>query len=57
MANMPVISDGKRTQTELNIISKKKSILFDVNYLQGVARDEARQLIEHWKINFIPSVS
>lgn len=56
MANMPVVSDEKRIQSELNIISKKKSISFNVNYLQGVARDEARQLIEHWKINFIPSV-
>lgn len=50
MANMPSIRDVKRTQSELNIISKKKEIKFLVNYLQSVARDEARQFIERAKI-------
>jgi len=43
--NMPIISDEKRTQTELLAIAQKKVIEFKVSYLQHVARDIARQHI------------
>lgn len=45
LANMPAIRDEKRTQRELGILAMKKTIEFDVNYLQTTARAVARQLI------------
>jgi hypothetical protein len=53
LANMPVIDDQKHIQTEFKIISQRKRISFDVNYLQSASRDIARQLIEHVKVNYM----
>jgi hypothetical protein len=51
-ASSPAIYDEKQTQTEMKIISQYKTIVFDVNYLQTVARDIARQFILHAKVQF-----
>lgn len=50
--NMPVPKDEKRPQSELNVIAQKKTIEFDVNYLQNRTLNIARQLI----LSAIPSV-
>jgi hypothetical protein len=52
LANSPHIRDEKHTQTEMKIISQRKSIEFEVNYLQSVARDIARQFILHARVQF-----
>jgi len=51
-ANSPAIYDEKTTQTEMKIIAQHKTIEFDVNYLQNVARDIARQFILHARVQF-----
>jgi len=51
-ANSPAIQDEKDTQTEMKIIAQYKTIVFDVNYLQTVVRDIARQFILHAKVQF-----
>jgi hypothetical protein len=51
-ANSPAIYDEKLTQTEMKIVSQYKTIEFDVNYLQTVVRDIARQFILHAKVQF-----
>lgn len=43
--NMPVIRDDKRGQSELNALSIKKFIDFEVSYYQRRMNDVARQLI------------
>lgn len=43
--NMPVISDEKRTQTELAVLAIKKTVDVEVNYYQSRARDVARKII------------
>ncbi len=44
-SNYPVPKDEKYKQSELNILSIKKSFEFKINYYQSVVRDIARQLI------------
>lgn len=46
IANMPVIADLHRTQSELGVIAQKKLIAFRVNYYQMQMRNIARRLIE-----------
>jgi hypothetical protein len=53
--NMPVVRDEKRIQSELGTIAMKKTIEFEVSYLQHHMRDVARQLIERAIVGFIPS--
>lgn len=53
LANMPVLSDLHKTQSELGVIAQKKQITFDVNYYQRNVRDLARQLIESSVVNII----
>ena len=43
--NMPVVADDKRPQAEIMGIAMKKSIEFEVSYLQERAAQTARQLI------------
>ena len=43
--NMPILRDEKRTQSELSTIAQKKTIEYQVSYIQTSARDVARQLI------------
>ena len=45
LSNMPVIRDDKRTQRELSILAMKKTVEFEVTYLQTSVRDIARQTI------------
>ena len=45
MMNMPAIRDDKRTAPEFNVISQRKTIEFEVDIYQNVARDIARQMI------------
>ena len=44
--NVPVIRDEKRTQSELRTIAMKKSVEFEVSYLQGQMRNIATQVIK-----------
>jgi hypothetical protein len=46
LMNSPVPRDEKRTQVELGTIAQKKVIEFEVNYLQNMARNVARQLVK-----------
>jgi hypothetical protein len=43
--NMPIISDEKREQVELQVLAQKKHIVVEVNYVQQSVRDVARQHI------------
>lgn len=43
--NMPVITDGKRVQNELETIAMQKIVEFDVSYYQTRVANVARQLI------------
>ncbi len=47
------IRDEKRTQAELGVIAMKKTIEFDVSYIQKAIRDIARQLILSAPVTFI----
>jgi hypothetical protein len=50
--NMPVIRDEKRTQAELGTIAMKKSVEFEVSYLQQRMNTIARQIIKTSIPNF-----
>jgi len=50
--NMPVMRDDKRTQTELSILAMKKTVEYEVNYYQQVARDVARQTIQQALVTY-----
>jgi hypothetical protein len=50
--NMPVVRDEKRIQAELKTIAQKKSIEYEVSYLQSTVRSIARQLISSAFIDF-----
>lgn len=52
--NMPVVRDEKRTQVELGILAQKKTIQFDVSYVQTRVNDIARQLITNAVATFYP---
>lgn len=54
LMNMPVISDDKRTQLELSVLAMKKSIEFEVSYLQHRARDVGRRFIKQAVVTVIP---
>ena len=43
--NMPVMTDGKRTQTELQAIAMQKTVEYEVSYYQTRVASVARQLI------------
>lgn len=44
--NMPVVRDDHRTQVELTALAMRKTVDFEVSYLQSSARDLARQVIK-----------
>ncbi len=61
--NTPAIRDEKRTQSELGIIAKKKTVEFEVSYLQHRMNDVARKVIlkaapglyvDHRKVSPLP---
>lgn len=43
--NMPVVQDEQRTQVELAALAMKKTVVFEISYLQIRMRDIARQYI------------
>jgi hypothetical protein len=45
IGDIPVIRDEKETQNELNVLTQKKTMSFQVSYNQSVIRNAARQLI------------
>lgn len=45
LMSMPIVKDEKRTQSEIAALAMKKTIDYDVSYLQTRVRDIARQLI------------
>jgi hypothetical protein len=45
IGDLPVVQDEKRTQAELGTIAMKKSIIFNVSYLQSSMRNIATKLI------------
>lgn len=47
ITNVPVITDPRLGQNELNVLAQKKVIEFQVSYNQSTVRNVARQLIEH----------
>lgn len=55
LMNMPIVRDEKRTQSELTILAQKKTIEFEVSYLQGTARNVARAFIESCVVDYQPS--
>ena len=54
--NMPIISDEKDGARETQTIAQKKTIEFEVSYLQETVRNVSRQLIKHAIVNFIPYI-
>jgi hypothetical protein len=54
LSQVPAIKDGKLIQSEFKILAQQKMIEFDINYRQKVVRNQARQFIEHVKVQFIP---
>lgn len=56
IATTGAITDLSHAQVELQVIAQRKSITFEVNYLQSVSRDLARQFIHKAKCNFYPGL-
>ena len=56
IATTGAITDASHIQSELQVIAQRKSITFEVNYLQSVSRDLARQYIVKAKVNFYPAL-
>lgn len=52
VTNLPVVTDGKSTQVEINARAKLKYIDFDVNYYQATAREISTQLIKEVIFNY-----
>lgn len=52
VSNIPVVSDDKSNQVEINALAKKKFIDFDINYYQTTTRDIAQQLIKEVIFNY-----
>jgi hypothetical protein len=52
-----IVHDDKRPQPEFKILAQKKVVVYEVSYLQGVARDEARQLINNAIVQHVPLIA
>ncbi|QIU88281.1 hypothetical protein [Yokenella regensburgei] len=52
VTNIPVVSDAKSNQVEINALAKKKTVDFDVNYYQATTREISRQLIKEVIFNY-----
>lgn len=52
VTNIPIISDVKSNQVEINALAKKKIVDFEVNYYQGTTRDISQQLIKEVVFNY-----
>lgn len=51
--NMPVVQDQKRTQSELGTIAQKKTVTFEVSYIQNRVNQVARQIIGRALVDFV----
>jgi hypothetical protein len=56
IATAGALTDLNQVQSELQVIAQRKSITFEVNYLQSVSRDLARQYIIKAKCQFYPAL-
>jgi hypothetical protein len=54
LSDSPAIQDVKLPQPEFKILAQRKLVEFNINYRQWTVRDEARQFIEHVKVQYIP---
>lgn len=54
LMNSPVVRDEKRTQRELNTLSMKKTVVFEVSYLQQRVNDFALQHIKKVVPSYLP---
>lgn len=52
ITNVPIVSDAKSNQVEINALAKKKIVDFDVNYYQATTRDISHQLIKEVIFNY-----
>ncbi|TGC25828.1 hypothetical protein [Escherichia sp. E1130] len=52
VTNIPIVSDAKSNQVEINALAKKKTVDFEVNYYQATTRDISRQLIKEVIFNY-----
>lgn len=52
ITNIPIVSDAKSNQVEINALAKKKIVDFDVNYYQATTRDISHQLIKEVIFNY-----
>lgn len=52
ITNIPIVSDAKSNQVEINALAKKKIVDFDVNYYQATTRDISQQLIKEVIFNY-----
>jgi hypothetical protein len=52
ITNIPIISDAKSSQVEINALAKKKIVDFEVNYYQATTRDISHQLIKEVIFNY-----
>ena len=52
VTNVPIVSDAKSNQVEINALAKKKTVDFDVNYYQVTTREISRQLIKEVIFNY-----
>lgn len=52
VTNIPIVSDVKSNQVEINALAKKKIVDFEVNYYQGTTRDISQQLIKEVVFNY-----
>ncbi|EHZ7709398.1 hypothetical protein K6Q07_004109 [Salmonella enterica] len=52
ITNVPIVSDVKSNQVEINALAKKKIVDFDVNYYQATTRDISHQLIKEVIFNY-----
>lgn len=52
ISNMPIISDSKASQVEINALAKKKTVDFDINYHQSTTLEVSRQLIKEAIFNY-----
>jgi|SRR5579862_4627447 len=52
LMGIPVVRDEKRTQSELLTIAMKKTIDFDISYLQTRMNDIAQQIIQQSFVNY-----
>lgn len=52
VTNIPVVSDAKSSQVEINALAKKKTVNFTVNYYQSTTLEISRQLIKEVIFNY-----